>query len=371
MLRPLVITFLKVKFGYKYDRATNLPDNYIVLSNHTTDYDPLFVASSFPDQIYFVASEHITRWKLAYPLLQFFFEPIIRYKGSVAASTVKEVLQKTRKGASVCLFAEGVRSWDGVTQPILPSTGKMVKKARCGLVTYKITGGYFSSPNWSEGKGSTRKGPIHGAPVRIYTKEELEAMTVDEINEAIRRDLYEDAYERQVQTPQKYKGKNLAEHMENLIFLCPKCGGIETIRTQNDTVFCSACDMSFRYTEYGMLEGIEQTTIRDLAAWQRREVERAVDKQVVYTSENGILNSIRNHEAIPVSHGTISLSSESLTCGNKEIPLSDISDMAIYGRHGLVFTAQKAYYELLPSRTANTIRFLWLYEAYKNKSQNI
>ncbi len=366
-LRPLVVLFLKIKFGYKYKKAANLPENYIVLSNHVTDFDPLFVASSFPRQMFFVASEHITRWGLASKLLKFFFNPIIRYKATVAASTVKDVLKATRDGKNVCVFAEGIRTWDGVTWPILPSTGKMVKKAKCGLVTYKITGGYFVSPNWSL-SSNTRRGPIYGEPVGVYTKEQLDAMSVDEINEIINRDLHEDAYERQQQDPQKYKGKNLAEPMENFLFVCPKCGKIDTIYSKNDTVYCRECHMQFKYTEYGMLEGIEQTTMRDLSRWQRAEVEKTVAAGGSYTSEDGTLCIVKNQTETLVSQGKIILSKNSLICGDKEIPLSEISDMGIHGRHELVFSAQKTYYELKPAETSNALKFLWLYEGYKNKN---
>ena len=150
LLLPLVKGFLKIKFGYKWKKAENLPENYIVLSNHVTDYDPLLVGVSFPKQMYFVASEHITRWGLAYTLLKELLHPIIRYKGTVATATVIESLRKIRAGGSVAIFAEGVRTWDGVTCPILPSTAKMVKTAGCGLVTFKIQGGHFVSPGWKE-----------------------------------------------------------------------------------------------------------------------------------------------------------------------------------------------------------------------------
>ena len=58
---PIVRAFLRIKFGYTFKKAEGLPDKYIVLSNHTTDFDPLFVASSFDKQMYFVASEHVAR----------------------------------------------------------------------------------------------------------------------------------------------------------------------------------------------------------------------------------------------------------------------------------------------------------------------
>ena len=368
ILRPLVYPYLKIKFGYTYEKAKNLPETYIVLSNHTTDYDPIFVAMSFPKFMHFIASEHVARWKFLSTLINFAFAPIWRYKGSVAASTVIDVFKKVKDKKNVALFAEGARTWDGITGPILPSTGKMVKKARCGLVTYKIVGGYFASPRWSQ--SNTRKGYVHGAPVNVYTQEQLEAMTVDEINEAINRDLYEDAYDRQMKDPKIYKGKNLAKYMENLLFVCPKCGKIDTIETCDNKVTCSACDLSFTYNEYGMLEGSSFKTVKELSDWQRLEIENIAKTDVVYTASGGRMITVKKHEETLVAEGPITLSSQALTCGNKSIPLEEISDMSIHGRRGLVFTAQKQYYELIPSQEANALKFLWLYEEYMKQQAN-
>jgi len=368
LLRPLVYPYLKIKFGYTYEKAKNLPETYIVLSNHTTDYDPIFVAMSFPKFMHFIASEHVARWNFLSTLINFAFAPIWRYKGSVAASTVIDVFKKVKEKKNVALFAEGARTWDGITGPILPSTGKMVKKARCGLVTYKIVGGYFASPRWSQ--SNTRKGYVHGAPVNVYTQEQLEAMTVDEINEAINRDLYEDAYDRQMKEPRIYKGKNLAKYMENLLFICPKCGKIDTIQTYDNKVTCSACDLSFTYNEYGMLEGSSFKTVKELSDWQRLETANIAKTDVVYTASGGRMITVKKHEETLVAEGPVTLSRTSLICGDTEIPLGEISDMSIHGRRGLVFTAQKQYYELIPSQEANALKFLWLYEEYAKQNAN-
>ena len=82
LLRPLVVAFLKITFGYTFDKAKDLPNNYIVLSNHTTDFDPLLVAASFRKPMYFVASEHIARWPVAGKLLTWLLNPIYRKKGA-------------------------------------------------------------------------------------------------------------------------------------------------------------------------------------------------------------------------------------------------------------------------------------------------
>jgi len=362
ILRPPLSLFLKLKFGYTYKVAKNLPKNYIVLSNHTTDYDCLLVSLSFPKFMHYVASEHVARWNFLSKLINFAFAPIWRYKGSVAASTVLDVLKKTKAGHNVAIFAEGNRCWDGVTAPILPSTGKMIKVAGCGLVTFKITGGYFASPRWSQ--ENTRKGYVHGAPVNIYTKEQLAQMTVDEINKIICNDLHEDAYDRQLQDPKKYKGKDLAKYMENLLFICPKCGKIDTIQSGDNKVSCSSCDFQFTYNEYGMLEGFNLKTVKELVAWQKTELEKLAQTGISFTSKTGNLITVSKHQESLVAEGEVKLTSDTLSCGDFEISLKDISEMSIHGRHGLVFTAKKNYYELTPSKDTNALKFLMLYEAY-------
>ncbi len=363
VLRWPVALFLLIKFNYRFSIAKNLPENYIVLSNHTTDFDPLFVALSFPKQMYFVASEHIARWKNAFKFIRFGFDPIMRYKGSVAASTVMEVLRRVRDGNRVCIFAEGVRSWDGLTNPILPATGKMVKSARCGLVTYKIVGGYFASPMWSEGHG-TRRGVVRGSVVNVYTAEQLAAMSVDEVNELICRDLYEDAYARQLEAPKKYKGKNIAVRMENLLFICPECGAVDSIASTGDTVSCSACSHSFRYDEYGMLSGSRFKTVLELSNWQKEKISKLVGEGKVFSVPAATLSTVSKHVETPVTSGESSISADAISCGEVSIPLADITELAMHGRHAVVFSVGKTYYELI-SRECNMLKFHLLYNAHK------
>lgn len=365
VLTPLVKGFLKIKFGYKWKKAENLPENYIVLSNHVTDYDPLLVAVSFPKQMYFVASEHITRWGFAYTLLKELLHPIIRYKGTVATATVIESLRKIRAGGSVAIFAEGVRTWDGVTCPILPSTAKMVKTAGCGLVTYKIQGGHFVSPGWKD--HGIARGPLSGGPVRVYTREELKAMSVDEVYKAICDDLYEDAYARQLADPKPYRGKDLAVGLENLLFTCPTCGKRNTLSSAGDSVTCDECGLTFTYDEYAMLHGVPFKTVKQFADWQKEQVARDAAAGEVYSVEYAALSTIVNHEATQVAAGPLSIGGDVLKCDDYEIPVADIADMGIHGRHALVFSAKGTYYELLPAHEFSIQQFLLYYNCVKKK----
>lgn len=362
-LRHLVMLFAKLRFGYTYEKAVNLPRNYIVMSNHVTDYDMIFVAASFPRQMYFVASEHVTRMGLLSKFLKYAFEPIIRPKGASAAATVMEMVRKARKGNNVCLFAEGVRTWDGVTCEIVPSTGRLVKTAGCGLVTYKITGGYFSSPMW--GGAGVRKGSVHGAPVNVYTPEQLQQMTAAEVQQAIETDLYEDAYARQLERPVRYRSKSPAKGLENLLYICPKCGEYDCFTSQGDTVSCKDCGFSFRYNEFGMLENAPYETVYGFAQWQKERLAEDVRQGVTYLAAHAVLKQLEDHQEIPVTEGALQMSGESLRCGDWEVPMEKITDLAMHGQRAIVFSSNKQYYELIPERGANALKFFLYYHLVK------
>ena len=363
ILRPLVIIFLYLKFGYTFKTAKNLPEKFILLSNHNTDCDPLFVGVSFKNGMCFVASEHISRWKHAFLFVNHIFSPIMRPKGTNAASTVKEMLRALRGGDNVCMFAEGARSWNGVTAPVLPSTGKLVKSSKVALVTYKITGGYFTSPLWSE-KG-TRKGKIHGEVVNVYSAEDISNMTVSQINEIIKNDLHEDAYDRQIKEKVKYKGCNLAVKLETMLFYCPKCGAFESLKSSKCEVVCSICGHVFTYNSYGDIHNLEQKSVKELFKWLKNKVLDDVRNGVSYNSKNCSLSSVQNHTETLLTTGTLTLGKEGLSCNSIKVPLEEIDDLSMHGKYALLFSTKNAYYEVIVPENSSALKFHMLFQAYK------
>lgn len=363
ILRPLVIVFLYFKFGYTFKVAKNLPDNFLVLSNHNTDFDPLLLGVSFKDSIRFVASEHISRWKVAFKFVNHIFSPIMRPKGTKAASTVKDMLRTLRGGDNICMFAEGARSWNGITAPILPSTGKVVKSARCALVTYKISGGYFCSPLWSE--NGTRRGKIHGEVVNIYSAEQIASMSVDEINAIINSDLYEDAYDRQATEMNKYTGRHLAERMESMVYCCPNCKSIDSLSSSGETVSCKNCKNEFVYDKYGYISGLEQKNVKELFIFLRDKTLCDAKNNVAYSSPTAKIISVENHVETLVSEGKLTLDNEKLICGDKIISISEIDDFAMHGRYALLLSTKDAYYEVLVDKYTSALKFHMLFQAYR------
>lgn len=118
----------------------------------------------------------------------------------------------------MCLFAEGEATWSGRSGKIFPATGKMIRRSGATLVTYRLEGAYLSDPRWSK---SLHRGRIYGHPVGIYPPEKLKAMSPEEIDQLINKDIYEDAWERQKAEHIRFKSRRRAEHMETALFNVP------------------------------------------------------------------------------------------------------------------------------------------------------
>lgn len=334
----------------------------LLIPNHVNAWDPLLVAMCLRDkQVYYVASEHIFRWGLAARLLERLVAPIPRRKASLGTDTVKACLRHLREGHSVCIFAEGEQCWDGRSQPVFPATGKLAKSSGATLVTMRIEGGYLSKPRWAK---SVRRGQVHVAPVRIYPPELLKSMTAAEVNDAINRDIFEDAWQRQRESPVAYRGKRPAEGLERALYLCPGCGRIGALRTKKDRVFCS-CGFSARYTATGFFDPPQPfETIADWESWQREKL-LALDfpHDALFFSDPDIrLTRIAaGHREEVLGEGELLQYADRLRCAGRDFLRDEISSMAVVQTHLLLLSYRGEYYELRSERGANLRKYceLW------------
>jgi hypothetical protein len=313
---------------------------YILVSNHNTDFDSILLGSAFPNHMYFVASEHIFRKGWLRRLLVFFLDPIPKRKGGADVSTAMQMIRRLRKGANIALFAEGNKSFHGVTCPVHPATGSLVKAAGVTLVTYKMEGGYFSSPRWSH---TVRRGRMKGNLVAQYPAKTLAGMSVSEINRLIARDIHEDAYERQKESPVAFRGKRLAEGIGNALYLCPKCQAFGTITGRDDRVECG-CGFSAAYTDMGMLTGnhLPFHTLKAWGEWQRTQLVeriRRAGNEPLFSDENQRMIRIDpDYHTEEVAFGTLSIGKGGLCCGTFHLPIAQLEGLEVYGRNTIVFS---------------------------------
>ena len=336
LMRPLVRLILLIRFNYRC-RTVAPKGPCIVVCNHVTDWDPLLVGAAFRDQMYFLASEHIMRLGFVSRMLDWLVHPIVRQKSGSAAGAVKEMLRTLKNGCSVALFPEGNRCWDGVTRDFPASTGKLVRSGGASLVTFRLRGGYLSSPRWSG--DSVRRGELRGELVKVYTPEELAKMSVTQINAAIARDIHVDAFDDQRSRPVLYRGKRLAENLETLLFVCPKCFSVGTLFSADDVFRCRRCGFETRYAPTGAFIGGDApfSDVRGWNRWQDKQIEKrcagAAADEPIFSDEGLELYSVQSGRSSElVGRGAIALYRDRLELpGGISVPVGEISGMSLRG----------------------------------------
>lgn len=336
------------RFRYKYTAEIIKDEGPILLvSNHVTNMDPFLVAMSLPDRnIHYVASEHLFRLGWVSKVISYLVGPIPRRKGANGAATAMACVRKIRAGSSVCIFAEGETTWDGRSVNVFPATGTVAKLSGAPLVTYRIEGGYLTSPRWGKG---VRRGKMRGHVVKIYSPEELKAMTPAQIDAAMNADIYEDAWERQKREPVRYKGRKLAEGIDVALFLCPECRRVGGITGKGNELRCS-CGMERTVTEYGVFAPAEP--FENMAQWndwqhdclKRGDYEHG---ETLFADENMRLVQLDNdRKEQQLAEGTLTMHADAMSIGEHRFELPGISDMALIQRKRLAFMCAGNYYEL-------------------------
>lgn len=371
VLMPFVEVFLKWKFNYEYDDIGEIEGPYLLLANHNLELDPAVVGRAVGHQIYFVASEHILRKGIGTWLLMTFFKPIIHMKGKQGVTTVKQMLKTLRDGHSVCIFPEGNRSFNGLTGDMQTAIGRVAKKAKAKIITYRVEGGYFTQPRWSV---SLRKGKMRGRLIHVYAPEELETMNDEQIHEAIVKDLYEDAYETQKKEKIAFCGKDLALGLESTVFLCPSCGKIGTLASKHDHLFCD-CGFDAVYDVYGMLteKNGNQYTVTQLDDLQKKRLEEMLKNESGNLFGDDVIVHYINEKHVLEKKETCRLhgNCEGITYGTKKILFSEIEGMAIYSRNSLVIHEKSVagHIEIKSEDIGfNALKYMYLYQLQKKKA---
>ncbi len=368
-LFPVAKVLMKGLLNYRAEPGPNTEGSCLILSNHVTDFDPILVGLSFPEHMYYVAGENVMRMGFLSKIVTRYASVIQRIKGTTDAEAALQILRTLRKGRNVCMFAEGSRTFTGETLPIAPATAKLVKMSRSTLVTYRLRGGYLTTPRWSPHR---RKGRMTGAVAGVYPPEEIKKMSEGEIAALLKRDLYENAYETQAQDPVAFRGKALAETLEAALYLCPRCHRIDTLHSRGDRFFCD-CGLSMTLDEYGFFRGddLPFATPLEWDKWQTGEMEKLAEtlgEGPAFSDEEQTLNRKEDdHSLTPLTTGPMALYRDRLTIGERTFPLCDLRGIGLIQRQGMVFSTSEGDFAVTAKRLRCVRKYQTLFEFLKER----
>lgn len=227
---------------------------------------------------------------------------------------IKRVID--RKGVLV-LYPEARYANVGTSSELPESVGKLAKLLDVPLVSINMHGNYLQSPIWNLKK--RRGARLETTITQLFTREELRAASVEEINAQVSQALAYDEYEWQHTKRIRIDDAWRAEGLELVLYRCPHCASEFRMQTCGAELFCGVCGFRWRMTELGKLEnitdGLEENVrfshIPDWYEWQRAEVSREINEGRYH------LNTRVHVEALPNANNFIDLGTGRLVHGRE------------------------------------------------------
>lgn len=117
----------------------NLPENndYILCANHKSNWDPIFLAISIPNQIHFVAKKEITTWPIIGWIVKKLGVIPVERDGRDLAS-LKHCIKLLKEDKTIGIMPEGTRTMNIDRSNMKDGVSFMALKAKADIIPAEI-----------------------------------------------------------------------------------------------------------------------------------------------------------------------------------------------------------------------------------------
>ncbi len=272
LLRPPFAWYYRLE-GENLGLLKRIRPPFLVVPNHVMTWDPILVSYFIRQPIHFVTSDANFR--------NSFFSWWLRKVGAIAKSklmddlaTLRTVMRLLKEGKVVGVFAEGQRTWDGATLPIIPSTAKLVKMAKVPVIVPVLKGAFLSLPRYAF---ASRRGKVAVEYRLALTAEEVKRLSVEEIRHQIELTMRHDENEYQERIRVPFTNPRAAETLQLVLFWCPACDSLNQMRGDGRRFTCRSCGYSVRFSAYGWFQRDRSVdhppkpVFRTIGEWERAQ----------------------------------------------------------------------------------------------------
>lgn len=267
------------------EKLRGLEAPFVVLCNHVSFFDFYYVNELLKDyKPAIVVNHHV----YSAPMLRRLSQKagMIPKKMFTPDMTAVKMLRTLRAGYPIMVFPEGRLSLDGCGSPIVENASPIYHRIGYPIVLVSISGGYYSYPKW---RGKFYRSDINVTVKRVITPEEIKQMTVDELDRAI-GEIFD--YNETEQLANRYRQKDKAKGLENMLYRCADCGEIYTTRSKGNDLYCTSCgkvhslDENYRFTDDAKDIPACYQRIKELEREELDKLELKADVNVTVYSEN-------------------------------------------------------------------------------------
>lgn len=194
---------------------------------------------------------------------------------------VKQLKRAINMGNVVVLYPEARYSLCGTNAVLPESLGKLVKFLHVPVVTLICHGHHVNSPFWDT--SHERNIEYTEATYKLlFSKEEVENASIEDINKAINNDFIYDDFKWQQEHNIKIADENRALGLHRVLYQCPHCKTEYEMTSFASTLKCNHCGKEWEMTEYGALKAKDGETefdhIPSWYEWERSNVRKEVEE---------------------------------------------------------------------------------------------
>ena len=278
---------IRVKYTSRVGKVGKIEAPAIVLCNHGAFVDFAYAGSllrknspNFPvARLYF--------YKKSFGNLLRSFGCFPKSMFALDIESVKNSMRVLKNGGVLAMMPEARLSTVGEFEDIQEGTYAFLQKSGVPVYRIKISGDYLAKPKWAD---KMRRGSLIEAELDLlFSKEELEALTLEEIKTRTEKELYYNEFEWLKTRPRvKYRSRKMAKGLENILSKCPICKQKYTLSTQNRDIFCKNCGKVASIDErYNFVSNKPFANFAEWYKWQSEELRHEIEENPDYalTSE--------------------------------------------------------------------------------------
>lgn len=263
---------------YKVEKINmeNLKPPYMMLSNHMYFIDfELAAMGTLPHRVSNVVSidGYYRR-----PFLLELIGAICTRKYTRDLHLIKSINRVLKRGDILSMYPEARYSPCGVLSYMPDSLGKLIKLNKVPVVAVVHHGNHLHSPFWNFRK--KRKVPLYTTMTQVLTAEDVKKMSVEEINDALKKALYYDDYKYAYENGIKITEEFRAEGLHKVLYQCPNCKEESCMDSKGTEIFCTKCGKRWTFNEDCTLSAnngeTEFSHIPDWFLWEKENVKKQV-----------------------------------------------------------------------------------------------
>ena len=298
---------------YKVEKIgmENLKPPYMMLSNHMHFIDfELAAMATHPHPVSNVVS--IDGYVIKFFLLEW-IGAIATRKFTTDVHLVKSIRKVLQRGDILAMYPEARFTPCGTLAFLPDSLGKLIKMNKVPVVAVVHKGNHLYSPFWNVWRKC--KVPMHTTFKLILTPEQIKDMSIEEINEILKKELYYDEYRYQKENGIKITEPFRAEGLHKVLYQCPHCKEEFKMDSKGSEIFCTACGKRWNLREDGYLEAVNGETefdhIPDWFEWEREQVKKQIaDGTYSYSDEVDVYSLPRVYRYIPLGKAKLTHDAE-------------------------------------------------------------